>query len=426
MLPELNATGSVYTRNNADSTFGSNLNGTPSNVVSFGSDRTLRSYRTAAKWNLLDLGMGYVNARQEGERMLIAEEESRKELQQLIQDIRVTYWRAYSAQQLMPKLAEFQRSLQQIKTLLSKALQDKMVPKEELLNQQALLLDGQRRYIQLESKLKTAQQELRHLINLKPNEPLYLKKPSIPVAKIHNLEHLDFEKLDAITLVNRPELRSQDYQRRIAKLGTKTAILQALPSLTLNAGRNFNSNSFLVNNFWNDKSIESSWNILNLAALPVSLKTAETQTKYESLKLMALTLGALNETRITFSHYQSLAKECVVANTQTENARRMYKLLQDRKYANLANDQEVILAKLHFLFAQMDEILLLSDLASTLGDLYLSVGFDVLPLATVNTTSKDVLCVIERNLKMQETLDFKHYVNITYGKLFNAHKGKIN
>lgn len=418
MLPELNGTGSVYNRNNNPGSFGSNSDGTPNDQISNGSDRTVRSWRGAVKWNLFDLGMGYVKAREEGERLLIAEEESRKELQKLVQDVRVAYWKAYSAQQLMSDLQAFQYVLQDAKASLDEALVDKIVPKEELLNFQSTMLEGNRRLLQLEDKVDKATQEFRYLINLPIDQPIILKRPPISITRVQNLRNLDFEKLDAITLVNRPELRGQNYQRRIAKLGTKAAIIQALPNITFNHGRNFNSNSFLVENFWNDRSIEASWNILNLAALPVTLGTAKTQMKFETLKLMALTMGALNQTRIAYSHYQNLAKECAVAHKQTENSKRMYRLLSHRESAALSSRQQVVLAKLHYIFAKMDEEILLSELSMALGELYLSSGFDVLPIEATYGTPDEVLCRIEENLLMQDNMDFKRYVNVTYKEIF--------
>lgn len=421
MLPIFSASGSVYNRNNDNATFGSNPNGTPSDVIAFGADRTLRSSRFALKWNLIDLGMGYVKTREQGERLLIAEEESRQQLQKLVQDIQIAYLNAYYAQQLDSELKAFHQTLDGTNDLLNKALLDKTIPKNDLLNFQAILLEGNRRLVQLEERLRKAELVFKYLINFPANEPLVLKKPPVKLTKIQNLKNLDFEKLDAITLVKRPELRSQGYQRRIAELGTKTAIFQALPVVTINKGRNHDSNSFLVNNFWSDQSIEAYWNIVNLASLPVSLRNVRVQKEYEKLKWMALTLGALNETRIAYARYQNLAKESRVAHQQTVNATRFYTLSKDREAASLASKQQVVLAKLYMLYARIDEILLLSDLAAALGQLYLASGFDVLPLdAALCASSEEVLCIIQDNLAMQEKLGFKGYVKATYDGLFNT------
>lgn len=421
MLPVLGASGSIYNRSNQNATFGSNPNGTADkSQIAFGADKTLRNARLGLKWNLIDLGMGYVKTKEEGERILIAEEESRQQLQKLVQEIRAAYWAAYNAQEMKGELLEFHRELQTAKEQLNRAFADKLIPKEDLFRHQAILLDGNRKLVQLEDKLRKSTIVLRYLINLPNDEPLVLEKPPVSMYKIQDLRNLDFVKLDAITLVNRPELRSQGYQKRIAELGVKTAIFQALPVVTLNQGSNWDSNSFVLNHFWNDRSIEASWNIFNLLALPVSLRNVRTQVDYETLKLMALTLGALNETRIAYAHYQNTANEAKVAREQRQNAAKFYKYLNNRNKADLASPQQVILARLFMIYSSIDEMLLIADLTSALGDLYTASGFDVVPVHVLASTPEELLCIIRDNLGMQEKLGFKGYVNVTYNRLFEA------
>jgi len=419
MLPVAGLSGSTYSRNNDDATFSSNPDGSPNrNLIAFGADRHIRTWRAGLQWNLIDLGMGYIKTKEASELVLIAEEEARKDLQKLVQDIRVAYWTAFVAQELKKELQSFHTRLEQFKDTLDKALIDKTIPKEDLLTYQSALLDENRRLVQLEDRLKKAEFIFKSLINIPANQSIILKEPPVALTKIQNLRGLNFEKLDAITLVNRPELRGQGYQKRIAELGTKAAVLQALPILTLSAGRNYNSNSFLVNKFWNDKSIEVSWNIFNLVSLPVSLREAETQIKFENLKLMALTLGALNETRIAFAHYQNIANECRVAKKQTVNANRLYHYTKNKFSANRASKQQLITTQLQYIYAKVDELLLLSDTALALGELYIASGFDVLPIEATRVSSQEVLCIIEDRLKEQENLSFKAYVDMTYDRIF--------
>jgi multidrug efflux system outer membrane protein len=417
MFPSVNASGSVYARNNQYASSGITSAGSPTDVLN-STPNTVRSARMGLSWNILDFGLGYVRAKQQGERIFIAEEESRKQLQHLSQDVLVAYWSAYSAQELMRDAKEFQVLLTQAKNKLSAAMMDKSIPKENILNYQSALLDGSRKIIQLQYKHDKAMIDLKHLLNLPPNAEFILQPPPLALRTAHDLRHLDFSKLDALTLVNRPELRGQDYQTRIAKLGIKTAILQALPGITLNEGWNYNSNKFLVNNVWVDRSMDVAWNLLNLASLPTTLETANTQVEYEKLKLMALTLTVLTETRYAYSHYESLRSEYDVAHKQTENANAIFTLNKNRRLASMASDQQVITAKLRTLTSKMDENLLLADLSTALGELYLSAGSDILPLDIGNKPLKEVVEIINRNFILQNTWDFTSYVNQAYTKMF--------
>ncbi len=417
MYPALNASGSIYNRSNTYASSGITSTGQPTDVLN-STPNTIRSARVALSWNALDFGLGYVRAKQQGDRMYIAEEESRKQLQKLSQDILVAYWSAYSAQQLMVEARNFEALLTRAKNKLARAMRDKAVPKESILNFQAALLEGNRRIIQLQYKYEKAMLDLRHLLNLSPNIRFRLAPPPQILTSPHDIRDIDFSKMDAITLVSRPELSGQEYQQRIAQLGVKTVILQALPGITLNEGWNYNSNKYLANQVWLDKSLDVAWNLLNLASLPASIKTARAQVEYEKLKLMALTFTVLTETRYAYSHYISLLNEYDVAHKQTLNAQALYKLNKDRELASLASNQQVVLAELKALTAKMDEDLLQSDLSTALGELYLSVGSDVLPADIGNCPLDEVTEIINRNFIQQNTWNFKNYVNNTYQKLF--------
>lgn len=416
MYPDLKTTGSLYTRNNDYATFGITAQGQPTGVLT-STPRTLRSLREGFTWNLLDLGMGYVRARQQAERVLIAEEESRKQLQLLAQDIRIAYWKAYSAQQLLREAKALQKILNDTETRMQDAIHDELIPKEDILKFRGAMLGGDRQLIELSAKLDKAFIDLKHLLKLPLDDDLILQKPPASITRVQNLEHLDFKKLDTISLIMRPELSGQRYMERIAEFGVKAAILQVFPGITLNQGWNYNSNKFLINQLWIDKSVDVSWSLLNLVSLPTTIDSAKTQIKYEQMKSMALTLGVMTQTRYATSQYISLAKEYSLARKQSENAEALYQLALDRNLASLASKQQVVYAKLQAMIAKMERDLILADLSTALGELYLSVGFDVLPLEAYSLPMNQTIEMINKNFDMQGQRSFTEYVNVTYANL---------
>jgi len=424
MFPVLNATGSLYTRSNDLATTGITTSGALTDVL-ISTPRTLRSARIAMSWNILDFGMAYVRAKQQGERVLIAQEESRKQLQLLAQDILVAYWNAYSIQELINNTYEFERELLKAKQKLENAMLDKTIPKEGILQFEEAVLNGNRQMIQLKNKYDKAMITLKRLLNLPLDQHYILARPPTALIKTQNLAAVDFRKLDAISLVNRPELRGQQYQIRIAKHGVLATIFQALPGITLNYGWNYNSNQFLVNNKWIDRSIDASWNLLNLATLPSSLKTANTQIEYEKLKSMALTLTVLTETRSAYYNCQNLSEEYAIIQQQVANANAIYTLTHHRQHASLASDQQVILSKIHWITVKMDENLVLADMSTAVGQLYLSAGFDVLPLDINNLPLPRITKIIRTHFESQSDMDFKQYVDLTYQRLFNVNRKKV-
>jgi multidrug efflux system outer membrane protein len=416
MYPDLKTTASLYTRSNDYSTFGITQQGQPTGILT-STPRTLRSLREGFTWNLLDLGMGYVRAKQQADRVLIAEEESRKQLQLLAQDIRIAYWKAYSAQELLREANALQNILNKTEKRMQSAIADELVPKEDILKFRGAMLGSDRQLVELSQKLDKALIDLKHLLKLPFDNPLVLKRPPASISRVQNIENINFKKLDTISLIMRPELRGQNYMERIAKFGVKAAILQVFPGITLNQGWNYNSNKFLANNIWIDKSVDVSWSLLNLVSLPTTINTAETQIKYEQMKSMALTLGVMTQTRYACSQYISLAKEYSLAKKQADNAEALYTLTKDRNMASLASKQQVVYAKLQSMIAKMDRDLILADLSTALGELYLSAGFDVLPADAYNLPMDQTIERIRKNSEMQGQRNFSQYVDATYDEL---------
>jgi hypothetical protein len=55
-------------------------------------------------WNILDLGVSYARAKQQANNVLIAKENQRKALQDIIREVRTAYWRAAGAERLMGRI----------------------------------------------------------------------------------------------------------------------------------------------------------------------------------------------------------------------------------------------------------------------------------------------------------------------------------
>jgi hypothetical protein len=164
--------------------------------------------------------------------------------------------------------------------------------------------------------------------------------------------------------------------------------------------------------------MDLAWNLLNLVSLPTTIKTAKIQVKYEKLKRMALTIAALTETRYAYWHYQTLSAEYSIAHKQTQNAEALYALNRNREIASLASRQQVVLANLKVLTSKMDESLLLSDLSTALGELYLSTGSDILPIDVEGQSISELTLSIENNFAFHDVLNFHQFIDHTYVRLF--------
>jgi len=72
--------------------------------LSASDDPVVRAASAGITWNILDLGVSYARAKQQADEVLIAKENERKALQDIIREVRTAYWRAVGAERLMGKV----------------------------------------------------------------------------------------------------------------------------------------------------------------------------------------------------------------------------------------------------------------------------------------------------------------------------------
>lgn len=113
----------------------------------------------------------------------------------------------------------------------------------EAYSYQRALLDATRQLEEQRRALSLAKTELATLMNL-PLETRY----TLALPDENNLPeptlNIPFEQLETTALINRPELREEDYQARISAAETRKSLLRMLPGIEVNVGGNYDSNSF--------------------------------------------------------------------------------------------------------------------------------------------------------------------------------------
>ena len=105
MLPRLAANAGFDGRNNFSGGVGQSLVTGAQNLTPFTSaEKNIFSADLSLSWNVLDFGLSYIRAKQAADDVLIAEEERRRVANRVMQDVRVAYWRAVSAERILPSL----------------------------------------------------------------------------------------------------------------------------------------------------------------------------------------------------------------------------------------------------------------------------------------------------------------------------------
>ncbi|WP_159460371.1 TolC family protein [Tistlia consotensis] len=403
MLPDLALHGGYSWRSNEDaSSSKSYLTGQQSLEPSVSTDRRRETADLGLSWNVLDFGVSYFEAKQQGDRVLIAEERRRKVVSDVVQQVRVAFWQASTAQRLLrridPLLGEAQEALDRAKQIEALRLQSPL----ESLRYRKSLLDIMRQLRGLKSDLLQAKSRLGSLMNLDIGTDFRVSEPDpdeVPIPKIDT----PIEKLETLALLYRPELREEDYQKRIGHEEIRKAMLRMLPNLNFTASYNYDSNSYTVNNNWAEAGLRAAWNLVSLISGPKGVDVAEAQITVAETRRLALSMAVLTQVNLAYRQYERSRIDFEYASELEKVERRIYEVVQINEIGNAASQLERIRSATQAIAAELQRDQSLSDLQAALGNIYSSLGLDPLPediskddLATVTDAVRRVAAHWER------------------------------
>lgn len=313
LLPQLAAGGGFATRSNRLAVSAKSVEtGSQTLEESYIEDKSVRGAQLQVVYNVLDFGISYVNARQASDKRYVSEEIRRKSVQQVVHEVRTSFWKAAAAQRIIEDMGVLIAAVQdELVRVNDGSLSDKTT---DQLKEQKKLLTALKSLMDLRNDILTAKAELGALMNLPPNAEFVLDiPPDMDNPKIvRDLGQIDLEHF---ALVNRPELRINDYEARIAALEAKKEMLRLFPGIEFGAGVNYNSNSYLKNKNWADAGIGVTWNLMNLFSRPQAIRLAKSKEELERLRRLAMTMAVMSQVNISYLQLRQAAEGFEVANS---------------------------------------------------------------------------------------------------------------
>ena len=250
-------------------------------------------------WNVLDFGVSYYRAKQRADEFLIAQERKRRVIQTTVHDVRFAYQRALAAQKLAGEAESVMKQAEQ-------AIEQSRAAESRGAMAVQIALAYQRALVDAVALLNTRRQELEfakaELAALMSAPTTQFTLADMPEQALNALP-TNLAVLEDTALLNRPELREEDYRRRISGDETRRQLMQAFPNLSLGIGQQFNSNSMLYNSDWIEGSARLSWNLLRVLSAPAVKKAGERQLETDDARRQALAMAVMTQTRIAALRY---------------------------------------------------------------------------------------------------------------------------
>lgn len=378
MLPRLVA-GAGYSSRNNDSGGTSVLIEPPRSVSlnpSTSQERSHTMSNLSFSWNALDFGVSYLRAQQKADQVLMAEERRRKVIQNVLQDVRNSYWRAVGAQKLLPRVDGL---LERVNTALerAKAIEKQgIMPQAQVLGYQRALLDAVSTLTLRRQDLELAKAELRALMSVEPGVEFTLAEQNeLALPRVS----VDVEKLERLALEKRPEIMEEWYRKRVTENDIKAAKVLLWPNISLDAGWQYDSNKYLYNSTWFDTGIRVSWNLLKLTQYPALKKAHQAQNDTDDMRRLALSMAVLTQVRVGLQRYNLSLQELKFSEESLGVDKRLLNYAQAAAKSQFDSELEVIRIEARALLGEYQRYAAYSNAQAAWGRVYNSVGLDILP-----------------------------------------------
>ena len=399
MLPRLVA-GAGYSSRDNDSGGTSVLIEPPRSVSlnpSTSQERSHTMSNLSFSWNALDFGVSYLRAQQKADQVLMAEERRRKVIQNVLQDVRNSYWRAVGAQKLLPRVDGL---LERVNTALerAKAIEKQgIMPQAQVLGYQRALLDAVSTLTLRRQDLELAKAELRALMSVEPGVEFTLAEQNeLALPRVS----VDVEKLERLALEKRPEIMEEWYRKRVTENDIKAAKVLLWPNINLDAGWQYDSNKYLYNSTWFDTGIRVSWNLLKLTQYPALKKAHQAQNDTDDMRRLALSMAVLTQVRVGLQRYNLSLQELKFSEESLGVDKRLLNYAQAAAKSQFDSELEVIRTEARALLGEYQRYAAYSNAQAAWGRVYNSVGLDVLP-ETVESHDVKTLAVAMKDTMTQ-------------------------
>lgn len=329
-------------------------------------------------WNVLDFGLSYFQAKQNADLLLIAEEQRRRAVHAIVQQVRASYWRAAAAQRLegviRPILTDARRALDDAQTIE----QERLRPLVDTLRYQRTLVAAVRQLSRLEEDLAIAKAELARLMNLPPGTAYELAVPAVAEASLPQVG-LSIAEMETIALQNRPELRELAYQARVTAVQARKEILRLFPNLNLYGSINADTNDYLVHQDWAEAGARVSWNLMSVFSAPANRRLREARQELDETRRLAFSMAVLAQTHVGYQQFLRAREQYQQAAQLSDIESRIFQTVRTAAAGEAQSVLERVQAGTAAAVAEFERDLAYAELQNAYAALAVSLGLDPLP-----------------------------------------------
>lgn len=305
MLPILAASAGYFDRSNVDASRSYNIITETDNFsYSTSQDQTYTSTDVRFAWNILDFGVSYLQAKQEGDRFLVSGLARRKVMLRLLEQARGAYWRAAAMQSITGELdelmAESKQALERLERVRDEQLADPMITLQDT----RALIELVQQLEEIEQTANMATIELATLINEKPGSSIRVQLsetlPEIPEITA------DLESLELAAIANSSDYVGEIYNLRVDQLESRKAMLRLLPGLEFSYGANYHTNSYMYNDNWGLLGVRLTGNLMRLVARGDIKDQNEAREQLALTRRLNMNMAVMTQVHLSWQQYTNM------------------------------------------------------------------------------------------------------------------------
>ncbi len=386
MLPRITAQSALSSRNNDRiSASRDALTGAPSNSRFISQDRTHIVNQLGLSWSLLDFGLGYYNSQQQAARVQMALEKGRKAMLLLTQDVRIAFWRAASAQALQDRVRATVTMAQEALADARQAEASRLRNPADSIRYQRQVLENLRLLEAIAQELSAAQVELAWLINAPLGQRLQVVEPAEDDSNRHVLR-LPIEQLEETALRQSADLREQHHSTRIARMEARKTLVKLFPNLSFSYSLNYDTDSYLVNDRWNEAGLQLSFNLMNLATMDQQKKLAEAGIKLADQRRLTAHMAVLAQVHLARLQWDNALRQMDRNEEIYATDRRLAEILTNRENVQTQSKLDRVSAETGAILSLLRHYQSISQAHAAEARLEASLGLDPV-IASVDSLS---------------------------------------
>lgn len=322
-------------------------------------------------WNILDVGTVYYQSRDSWYQNNLAFEQSRKVIHNLMQETRVLYWKALSAQRLLPLID----NMIEYMTLDVDELNSKIA---ELSREGKSLsvadLERKRQFMQstkdlsaLKRDLETAEVRLASLLGFHPSTEIKLVGKEYGNFDLPEIKS-SLSEMEWVALSNRPELRAHDMVADIDEVVASFKIFSDPGSAKYLNDANY------YNRSWSQKAKQVGMEVFENTRNPQYFEA-------EALRRQRMTNLVLTQVYVAWARYMSAIEDYRIAD---ELARASEDIAEDTTITDGSRAAKSQLEAARAIEDEAKAMLAYVNLQDSLGNLYSALGMDAIPYYMLN------------------------------------------